>query len=290
MMRSYMLLIGLLLVVVALCLWFFTRHQRKLCTRAWLMREAVRNRDFSFRLRSSGLLPGERAMQEAMNGISRDMGMMLVQNEAESWQRLMRVLTHEIMNSATPICSISQSLMSDPQFRGTIYEEALQAIYKTGTGLSAFVENFRKVSRIQDPVLVDVNLCSLVRSISASHPDVSWHMDIPSDLVLQADEQMLRQVLINLVRNAVEAGARDMDLRWADALYVSNNGERIPADVAAEIFIPFFTTKPGGSGIGLALSRQMLLRQGMNILLADMPVPGYHTTFCIRTHYAGGPA
>lgn len=272
-------------VLLALSWWLFARHQRKLRTRAWLMREAVRNRDFTFRLRTNGLSSGERAMQEAMNDISREMGLMLAQNEAESWQRLMRVLTHEIMNAATPICSISHSFMSDPQFRGTIYEEGLRSIYQTATGLSAFVENFRKVSSIQEPVLSDVNLLSLARSLAASYPDVAWHIDIPSGLALQADGQMLRQVLINLVRNAREAGARDIDLRWDDALLVSNNGERIPADVAREIFIPFFTTKSGGSGIGLALSRQMLLRQGMNLLLADTPVPGYHTTFCIRPRY-----
>lgn len=280
MIRTYLLFL-LLLAVPIVCWWLFARHQRKLRIRAWLMREAVRNRDFSFRLGSSSLFSGERAMQEAMNDISKEMGLMLAQNEAESWQRLMRVLTHEIMNSVTPICSISQSLMSAPQFRGTIYEEGMRSIYKTGSGLSSLVENFRKVSRIQEPLLADVNLLALSRSIEVLYPEMAWHIDVPADLSLCADEQMLRQVLVNIVRNAKEAGAKDMDLRWTDALYVSNNGERIPDDVAREIFIPFFTTKKTGSGIGLALSRQMLLRQNMNILLTDTPLPGYHVTLCI---------
>lgn len=283
--HTTILFLLLLLALLVLSWWLFARHQRKLRTRAWLMREAVRNRDFSFRLRTDGLSSGERAMQEAMNDISREMGLMLAQNEAESWQRLMRVLTHEIMNAATPICSISHSFMSDPQFRGTIYEEGLRSIYQTATGLSAFVDNFRKVSCIQAPVMAEVNLLALSRSMATSYPDVSWHMDIPADLVLQADEQMLRQMLGNLVRNAVEAGAADVDMRWADAMYISNNGAGIPDDVAREIFIPFFTTKRNGSGIGLALSRQMLLRQGMDILLAERPVAGYHTTFCIRPRH-----
>ena len=276
-----LLLVTALAVVACLCL-FFVHHQGKLCSRAWLMRESVRNRDFSFRLRPNGLFYGERAMQEAMNDISRDMGLMLAQSESESWQRLMRVLTHEIMNSATPISSISQSLMSDTQIRGTIYEEGLRSIYKTSIGLSTFVENFRKVSRIQEPVMSDVNLLALAHSLEAAYSNVAWHINIPAGMQLRADEQMMRQVLINLVRNAIDAGARDMDLRWTDALYVSNNGAYIPPDVAQEIFIPFFTTKRNGSGIGLALSRQMLLKQDMNLQLSDIPVPGYHTTFCIR--------
>lgn len=286
MMRSGFLLVLFPALMVIICLWLFVRHQRKLRFRAWLMREAVRNRDFSFRLRSRGLFSGERAMQEAMNEIGRDMGQMLVQNESEAWQRLMRVLTHEIMNSVTPICSISQSLMSDTQIHGTVYEEGLSSIYKTCVGLTAFVENFRKVSSIQDPMRTEVNLLALARSIEVSYPDVMWHINIPADMCLHADERMLRQVLINLVRNAVDAGAKDVDLRWSDALYVSNNGARIPADVAREIFIPFFTTKRNGSGIGLSLSRHMLLKQGMNLMLADIHVPGYHVTFCICPQYS----
>lgn len=285
--HTHLLIVLAVLLLTCLGLWFFLRHQRKLCTSAWLMREAVRNRDFSFRLRPAGLLPGERAMLEALNDISRDMALMLAQNEAESWQRLMRVLTHEIMNSATPICSISHAFMSDPQLRGTIYEEGLTAIYKTGTGLAEFVENFRKVSGIREPVLAETGLLRLVRSVEALHTDVVWHISIPSDLTLPADEQMLRQVLINIVHNAMDAGACDVDVRWTDALLVSNNGERIPDDVAREMFIPFFTTKRHGSGIGPALSRRMLLKQNMNLILADTPVPGYHTTFCIQPQSLG---
>lgn len=286
MMHSGLLLILSSALLVIVCLWLFVGHQRKLRFRAWLMREAVRNRDFSFRLRPRGLFSGERAMQEAMNGIAGDMGMMLQRNESEAWQRLMRVLTHEIMNSVTPICSISQSLMSDTQIHGTVYEEGLRSIYRTGVGMAAFVENFRKLSSIQAPMMAEVDILALARSVEVSCPDVVWHIDIPAGMCLHADESMLRQVLFNLVRNAVDAGARDVDLRWTDALYVSNNGARIPVDVAREIFIPFFTTKRNGSGIGLSLSRQMLLKQDMNLLLADIPVPGYHVTFCICPLYS----
>ena len=95
------------------------------------------------------------------------------------------------------------------------------------------------------------------------------------------DENMLRQVLINLVKNASEAGATAMDVRWNKELWISNNGAPIPADVEREIFVPFFTTKKNGSGIGLSLSRQMMVRQGRDLCLAERPVPGFQVTFIV---------
>ena len=97
---------------------------------------------------------------------------------------------------------------------------------------------------------------------------------------------MMHQVLTNIVKNAVEAGAHDISLTVnADAGYtqllISNNGSPIPAEVAREVFVPFFTTKRSGSGIGLSLARQMMMVQGGNLTLADTPQPGYHTTFVV---------
>ena len=93
------------------------------------------------------------------------------------------------------------------------------------------------------------------------------------------NENMLRQVMINLVKNAIEAKAKEMDVRWKEGLFISNNGAPIPADVAREIFIPFFTTKQSGCGIGLSLSRQMMLKQGIELKLAETPISGYPVTF-----------
>ena len=97
---------------------------------------------------------------------------------------------------------------------------------------------------------------------------------------------MIHQVTTNIVKNAVEAGAHDISLTvTADAGYtqllISNNGSSIPAEVAREVFVPFFTTKRTGSGIGLSLARQMMMAQGGNLTLVDTPQPGYHTTFVI---------
>lgn len=268
------------LIVIVGIVWFY-RHQCLLRERAHLMHEAIRNRDFSFRLPVKGLFFGERALQETVNNLSRDINVLTAQKEVESWQKLTRVLTHEIMNAATPISSISQAYLADPNIKGTPYEEGILAIQKTSESLSNFVRNFRTITLVQEPDMREVNLADLCHSLRSLYPDLTWHTDIAPDTCIRADESMMMQVLTNLTKNAVEAGATAMDIRWNKALYVSNNGAPIPAEVRREMFIPFFTTKRSGSGIGLSLSRQMIVMQGMKLTLAERPMPSYHTTFVI---------
>ena len=271
-------LAGILIVAAAVR---FYRHQCLLRDRAYLMREAVRNRDFSFRLPVKGLFFGERAMQQALNDMSLDIKALEARKEVESWQRLTRVLTHEIMNAATPICSISQAYLADPSIKGTPYEEGIIAIHQTGMGMTAFVENYRKLTDLQEAELEEVDLQQTLETLRALYPDVVWHISTNGQLRFKADRGMMLQVLSNLTKNACEAGARDIDIRWDNALLISNNGAPIPPDVAREIFVPFFTTKQTGSGIGLALARLMMHKQGMNLSLAEQPVPGFRTTFVI---------
>lgn len=278
---EYIIAGAVALLLTGYVAWRFYRHQCLLRDRAHLMREAVRNRDFTFRLPLKGLFFGERAMQKALNDLSKDINVLTAQKEIESWQKLTRVLTHEIMNAATPISSISQAYLADPNIKGTPYEEGIQAIQKTSESLSNFVRNFRTITLVQEPDMREVNLAGLCRSLRSLYPDLTWHTDIAPDTCIRADESMMMQVLTNLTKNAVEAGATDMDIRWNKALYVSNNGAPIPAEVRGEIFVPFFTTKRSGSGIGLSLSRQMTVMQGMKLSLAERPVPSYRTTFVI---------
>lgn len=278
---EYIIAGAVALLLTGYVAWRFYRHQCLLRDRAHLMREAVRNRDFTFRLPLKGLFFGERAMQKALNDLSKDINVLTAQKEIESWQKLTRVLTHEIMNAATPISSISQAYLADPNIKGTPYEEGIQAIQKTSESLSNFVCNFRTITLVQEPDMREVNLAGLCRSLRSLYPDLTWHTDIAPDTCIRADESMMMQVLTNLTKNAVEAGATDMDIRWNKALYVSNNGAPIPAEVRGEMFVPFFTTKRSGSGIGLSLSRQMTVMQGMKLSLAERPVPSYRTTFVI---------
>ncbi len=278
---EYIIAGAVALLLTGYVAWRFHRHQCLLRDRAHLMREAVRNRDFTFRLPLKGLFFGERAMQKALNDLSKDINVLTAQKEIESWQKLTRVLTHEIMNAATPISSISQAYLADPNIKGTPYEEGIQAIQKTSESLSNFVRNFRTITLVQEPDMKEVNLAGLCRSLRSLYPNLTWHTDIAPDTCIRADESMMMQVLTNLTKNAVEAGATDMDIRWNKALYVSNNGAPIPAEVRGEMFVPFFTTKRSGSGIGLSLSRQITMMQGMKLSLAERPVPSYRTTFVI---------
>lgn len=278
MIEPIVIVIVVLIVIVTL----FYRHQRLLADRAHLMREAIRNHDFTFRLPGHGLFFGERALQEALNDLGSDMNRLVAQNEVESWQKLTRVLTHEIMNATTPITSISQAYLSNPQIKGTLYEEGMRAIHDTSTGLATFVDSYRKLTHLQKPVLTDVNLSDFTGVISRLYPDVGWRMDIPDSTFIHADENLLRQVFINIVKNAIEAEATDIDIRYnEDTIKISNNGKPIPADVARDIFIPFFTTKRSGTGIGLALSRQIMISQGGNLTLAEHPQSGFHVTFIL---------
>lgn len=273
------IIISIVIIILAIC---FYHHQTILRDRAYLMREAIRNHDFTFHLPVKGLFFGERALQEALNDLGKDISSLVAQNEVESWQKLTRVLTHEIMNATTPICSISQAYLNNPQIKGTPYEEGIRTIYDTTRGLSTFVDSYRKFTQLQEPVPTDIVLVDLINSLKLLYKDIEWNISIPSETTIHADENLIRQVLINITKNATEAGAKKMDIRWNNALYISNNGVPIPAGARREIFIPFFTTKSNGSGIGLALSRQIIMRQGMNLRLADTPVSGYHTTFVIE--------
>ena len=277
-------------VVVAVIYWY--RHQCLLRERAEIMRDAIRHRDFTFRLPTRGLFFGERALQEVLNDMGQEIQKLVAHSEVESWQRLTRVLTHEIMNATTPIQSISQAYLKNPSIKDSPYEEGIRAIYDTSMGLAAFVESYRKLTQLQEPVIADVNMLEFGKRIASLYPQLRWNIDIPDDMILQADENLLRQVFINLVKNAIEAEAKTIGLTSTKSsrgeglavgmVCFSNDGHVIPLDVAQEIFIPFFTTKQNGSGIGLSLSRQILMMQGMALSLAENPLRGYNVTFVIQ--------
>lgn len=276
------IILNIVLPIVGIGGWVVYRHQCLLRERAQMMRDAIRLHDFMFRLPTKGLLFGEKALQEALNDMGVEIQKLVAHNEVEAWQRLTRVLTHEIMNATTPIQSISQAYLCSPQIKGSPYEEGIQAIHDTTLGLAAFVDSYRKLTQLQEPVLRELNLLDFCQNIASLYPSLCWNIEVPSGLTLQADESLLRQVFINLTKNAIEADAKAMGLKWDGKLYVSNNGRTISDEVSQDIFIPFFTTKPTGSGIGLSLSRQILMKQGMTLSLREHPLRGYNVTFIIE--------
>ncbi len=277
---NYELLTALACLLLLIIL--FRRHQRRMTRRAWLMLEAIKNRDFSFRLPTRGLLPGERAMQEALNDLGGQLARLLRENEVENWRKMARVMTHEIMNNIAPIASISQSLTERPDIQGTPLEPAVQTIYDTSQHLTALVEDFRMLTMRREQHPTSVGLARMADAVSALFPTLQWHISLPEDLTVKTDEGMLRQTLTNMAKNAKEAGAKTIGIRWqGGALMMSNDGSPIPAELEQEIFTPFFTTKRGGSGIGLALSRQLMVMQGGDLSLETPPERGFTVTFRI---------
>ena len=281
------IIIGMMAVVAC---WWFIRHQRKLRLRAHLMQEAIRNKDFTFRMPTDGMFFGERAMQETLNQLGETIRQQVNQSEVESWERLTRVLTHEIMNATAPITSISQSLLNRPDVKDSPLEDGIQAIYDTSRHLSDFVVSYRKMSELEKPKIGDVALLKMIDDIRKAYPQLTWEVNVSSDLTVRADEGMLRQVLMNLVKNAIEAKAqkivveKDQGANHNSAfltLYIGNDGLPIPAENRQSLFVPFFTTKRSGSGIGLSLSRRMMILQGGMLDLVEQSRQGCSVVFIL---------
>lgn len=221
---------------------------------------------------------------------------LLARSEVESRQRLTRVLTHEIMNSVTPIQSITQTYIASPFVKGTPLEDGMRAIYDTSHSLSIFVDNYRKLTQLQPADMRLLDLSQFIGMMQALYSDVEWNICLGGVTSVNTDYGMFRQVITNIIKNAVEAGAHTIDIRIKKdddkynndglekdiRLLISNDGQYIAPEVAREIFIPFFTTKETGQGIGLSLARQMMITCGGDLWLADKPVAGFHTTFVVE--------
>ena len=245
----------------------------------------------------------------------------LSNQEVDSWIKLIRVLTHEIMNTITPVTSLSETLLTRVTEDKDL-KQGLETIHKTGTELLAFVNNYRRFTHVPQPqpALFYVEPF-LERMALLCNQEVEIEVS-PKDLLVYADESLLSHVVTNLLKNAVEAfkekgklsaernkqdgneqGRNKQECRSADLqsaaskkafirlhayanvqesiiIDVSNNAGLIPEDVASHIFIPFFTTKPEGSGIGLSLSRQIMRVSGGSLSLLQDKAQGI-TTFRI---------
>ena len=272
----------LIAAVLTLAIYLFYRHQCRLREMAFLMREAVRNGDFTFRVPSKRMFFGEKALLDTLNDMENNIGRLTAQNEVESWEKLTRVLTHEINNATTPILSICQSYLASPSIKSSPYREGIEAIHDTTSALNVFVDSYRKMTQIQKPAPVELNLLEFISGLSCMYPSLQWHIDIPESLTITIDPNLLRQAIINIVRNAAEAGANNISVRWLiHRLYISNDGAPIAPEHHRDLFVPFYTTKSHGSGIGLPLSRQVLMMQGYELSLAPVPQPGYHVTLVI---------
>jgi len=284
-MTLQLLLAVTLAVLIAFVIWTYIR-QKQLKQRAYIMSEAIRNHDFTFQLPTHHLLFGERAMQTTLNNLSDVIRQQINTNEVESWEKLTRVLTHEIMNSTTPILSISQALLNRPEICNGPLEESMQTIHSTACHLAKFVGNWRRFSLSTQTKPQNMVLAELLQEVTGMYPQIEWNNTVKKDLIIYADPLILKSVIINLVKNAIEADATKMGFDTQSKtshlyLYVSNNGHPIPASIQKSIFVPFFTTKNEGHGIGLSISRRMLVAQGHFLELSDQAISPYSTTFLI---------
>lgn len=215
----------------------------------------------------------------AFNDISGD----IAENEQESWSKLIRVLTHEIMNTVTPIASLSETLLNFEGADGEI-RNGLDTISQSSRSLIKFVDSYRNLTRVASPVkkaffvrdLADrvINLTKEQALISGA---TCTYIEKSEDVLLYADEGQITQILINLVKNAIQADAKkveisaEINLSEHIIINVENDGRPISKDSQDEIFVPFYTTKQEGTGIGLSLSRQMMrLHNGtLNLTRSD---------------------
>ena len=216
--------------------------------------------------------------------------------EMESWQKLIRVLTHEIMNSITPIASLSETLLKyyippekqidEKTVRNTV--KGLEVINERGVGLIRFVESYRKLTKLSKPVLKPILLGNLIEHLLLLLENETnfrrIHFCVKTetpDLSIEADEAQLSQVLINLIKNAMQAvedvvePCITIQAHYAEngrcEIQMIDNGTGISPEIMEHIFVPFFTTKENGSGIGLSLSRQIMKNHGGSIDVVSSP-------------------
>ena len=212
------------------------------------------------------------------NDITREME----NNESESWTRLIRVLTHEIMNTVTPIASLSSALSQNlADYDAEDVRSALGTIASSSEGLISFVQSYRSLTHIAAPVRKAFYLKDLVNdSVTIAQTNwpsasVSYH-ELSEDIILYADFGQISQVMNNLIKNAVQAGASEIDItasidkRERTVINVANNGEPISETGKEQIFVPFYTTKgDSGTGVGLSLCRQIIRLNGGTINLTS---------------------
>lgn len=215
-----------------------------------------------------------------------DLSQTLREEERSAWQRLLRVLGHELNNSLAPIKSVAGSLADlvgrqpRPADLGDDLKRGLEVIGSRADSLARFVESYSKLARLPQPRLEPLNIGALVRSVPSLETRIPVTVVSGPDLVVQGDNVQLEQLLINLVRNAVDASMETggaVEVGWTQnngqvEVWIRDEGPGLAN--TANLFVPFFTTKTNGSGIGLVLSRQIAEAHGGTLTLENRPELG----------------
>ena len=269
---STALWIGIIVVAVAVAVivsvWLTRKHDTK---KVSFMMDALEDGELNFRFRDNS------ALNRALNRIRGIFERRNALNEEASWSKLFRVMTHEIMNTVAPIASLSDALSKDENLNA---KEGLETIAASSKDLIRFVDSYRSFTQTlpltKKAVLVDELMDRVLRlnrpKLEEQGVTLTYSAKTP-DLLIYADEGQLMQVFNNMIKNAVQADAVSIwitaELNQEDqtVIRIANNGKAIPLRHHEEIFVPFYTTKPNGTGIGLSLSKQIMVKHNGTLTL-----------------------
>ena len=257
---------GIVAILVAVIATIRTRHQD--IKKVAYMMDALEDGELNFRFQDKN------KFNRTLNRIRTIFEKQRQAHEQDSWTKLIRVLTHEIMNTVSPIASLSDALsksMDEDGHSELDVKAGLDTISDSSKNLIKFVETYRQLSGVARPVRKAIDLKELMAGVIALNSEfaancgaICKYRPEEDDLMIYADEGQISQILINLIKNALQAGAKHIDISARMGkddeviIDVANDGTPIPVSAQEQIFVPFFTTKKEGSGIGLSISRQFM--------------------------------
>lgn len=257
---------GIVAILVAVIAVIRTRHQD--IKKVAYMMDALEDGELNFRFQDKN------KFNRTLNRIRTIFEKQRQAHEQDSWTKLIRVLTHEIMNTVSPIASLSDALsksMDEDGHSELDVKAGLDTISDSSKNLIKFVETYRQLSGVARPVRKAIDLKELMAGVIALNSEfaancgaICKYLPEEDDLMIYADEGQISQILINLIKNALQAGAKHIDISARMGkddeviIDVANDGTPIPVSAQEQIFVPFFTTKKEGSGIGLSISRQIM--------------------------------
>ena len=273
--------LGILVLAVGLTVFIVRRH---FINKVTYMLDSIEDGELNFRFVENS------RFNRALNRMRYIYEQQRQQYEQDSWTKLIRVLTHEIMNTVAPIASLSDALSKSVDENGNSemdIKAGLSIISDSSNNLIKFVQTYRELSGVARPVRKSLNVKDLIDKVitleseqAAANNASCTYTTENVDLLIYADEGQLSQILINLIKNALQAGATQVTISSGSGrndevwVRVANNGAPIPLSNQEQIFIPFFTTKAEGSGIGLSISRQILHQHNATINLVKSDADG----------------
>ena len=267
-MPLYLIILLIVLAAVLAAVIATVRTRRRDIKKVAYMMDALEDGELNFRFQDKN------RFNRTLNRIRTIFEKQRQAHEQDSWTKLIRVLTHEIMNTVAPIASLSDAMAKSLDENGHSeldMKAGLETISDSSKNLIGFVQNYRQLSGVARPVRKALVLDELITSVLALNSEqaascgaeISFQTKEP-DLIIYADEGQISQILINLIKNALQAGAKHIVISAGmgdeDDVFVrvANDGEPIPVSAQEQVFIPFYTTKKEGSGIGLSISRQIM--------------------------------